>query len=83
MKTVETYRTRDGKVHGSIKQAESHSLANAHNELKALLDETMPALPNTYGIAQAVVMKATKTPSILKRLRALVAWLEDSTLQSE
>lgn len=77
MKTVKQYRTRDGKLHTSIKWANSHALSHAHNVLKNLLDETCPYLENSYKISQDIINHDTNgsLPSVFLEISA---WLNDA-----
>ena len=75
MKIIETYRTKDGKLHQSSKSAESHALANAQNIIQNAMFEIMPQIENSYFISQHLILYFIENP---QKFEDLYTWLEDA-----
>lgn len=74
MKQRPLYITRDYKEFRSPRDAESHCLAHAHEELKSLLFESCPYLVEAHKVAQDIVLN----DHAIKRLQNTIDWLRDA-----
>ena len=80
MRVKNLYVTRDNKQHASQDSANSHALANAHKELRELIDiATNNRIPESYVISQKIIMLRDARV----KLESILEWIQDSECEEE